>query len=121
MLPSDARRNLTEYLNHKSKTLSIMEDYSFYFRRYLFWVNDNIGNGDGSQFILEIWKDDPELAKHLSSKWRQTVRGCAAEVGLDPTDGWPVQQLALQRFLLSLSPENLEAYLTYAVKNGRWG
>lgn len=98
-----------------------MEDYSFYFRRYLFWVNDNIGNGDGSQFILEIWKDDPELAKHLSSKWRQTVRGCAAEVGLDPTDGWPVQQLALQRFLLSLSPENLEAYLTYAVKNGRWG
>lgn len=90
---------------------------TFNYQRILTWVNDNIGNGDGTQFIREIWRSDPKLAEHFASKWKQYVRNCAAAIESDTQSGWPVQQLALQQFLMNLSHENLRLFVEYAINN----
>lgn len=91
-----------------------------FLRRLTCWVNDNIGDGDGTQHIRAIWADDPRMATHLCDKWNGCRRQCAGEIGADSEEsGWTVQQLALQRFLMSLSDENLARFVQYIAENGR--
>ena len=96
------------------------EETLFFFQQFLFWVNDNVGSGDGTTFIREIWKDDKRLAEHLIDKWKTCIKKAISVTHEDPdSTNWPTQQLALQDFLMSLSPNNLEKFIDYIIKNGR--
>ena len=96
-----------------------LEDFAFLYQHVLYWVNDNVGNGDGTEWIYEVWGKDSQLADHFASQWRKEVKYCADVIDDPDGTGWPVHQLALHRFLMNLSRDNLELYLGYVLKNTR--
>lgn len=90
-----------------------------FLRRFTLWINDNIGDGDGTQHIRAIWNDDPDMAAHLALKWRQYCLEIADEYeDQDPT-ARTVQILAFQRFILNLDSTNMKRIAMYIAKNGR--
>lgn len=96
------------------------DETMFFFQQFLFWVNDNVGNGDGTEFIRDIWRDDTRLAEHFIDKWKTCINKAISVTHEDPDNtNWPTQQLALQDFLMSLSHDNLEKFIDYVIKNGR--
>lgn len=97
------------------------DDTLFFFRQFIYWINDNVGNGDGTQFIRDIWQDDIRLAEHFVDKWKICIQRAISVTHEDPDcTNWPTQQLALQEFLINLSDDNLEKIIDYINKNGRW-
>ena len=98
----------------------VNEETLFFFQEFLFWVNDNVGIGDGTTFIRDIWHDDTKLMEHFINKWKIYIKRNISVTHEDPDfTNWPTQQLALQNFLMSLSPDNLEKFIDYVIKNGR--
>ena len=96
------------------------EETLFFFQQFLFWVNDNVGIGDGTTFIRDIWQDDTKLAEHFINKWKIYIKEAISVTHEDPdSTNWPTQQLALQKFLMNLSYDNLEKFIDYVIKNGR--
>ena len=83
------------------------------------WINDNIGSGDGTQHNRAIWKDDPEMERHLKSKWDE-YRAREAE-NINATDDTmnEVQRLAFLDFLVSLDDDNTRILIKYIAQNGR--
>lgn len=82
------------------------------------WIYDNIGNGDGTQHIREIWKDDPNMAAHLCDKWLgkvQKAKQCAGE----DADASAVQGIALIDFLTSLDEKEHRTFIRHIAENGR--
>jgi len=97
------------------------DDKTIFLRKLLFWVNDNVGNGDGTQHIRTIWQDDPKMAEHLVSKWNNYINECCSATNEQPENtNWPTQQLALIRFLFSLSDNNLQVFINHIMANGRF-
>ncbi len=97
-----------------------MNETTIFLQKLLYWINDHVGDGDGTQHIREIWKDDPELAEHLVSKWNKYINECCSATNEQPENtNWPTQQLALNRFLFSLDRHNLQVFIDYVMKNGR--
>ncbi|MBR1630670.1 MAG: hypothetical protein IJ680_02320 [Paludibacteraceae bacterium] len=47
------------------------------------WMNDNLGDGDGTQYIREIWKQEPDMASHLASKWLGYLEQAKENTGID--------------------------------------
>lgn len=98
------------------KTTEIL---SHFLRMYVLWVNDNIGDGDGTRLIMSIWEDDPTMAAHLLSKWNGYRRRAAEEIGTEDDTRSDVQLVALQNFLVSLDPRNTEIFTKYVAEHSR--
>lgn len=93
----------------------------FFLRNLIYWINDHVGDGDGTQYIRAIWKDEPELVEHFVAKWNKCVEDCSHVTHEDPhCSNWPTQQLALLQFLMCLSEDNLQIFIDYIIINGRW-
>lgn len=82
------------------------------------WIYDNIGSGDGTQHIREIWRDDPQMADHLSGKWLEKAARARVEAG-PGADSTAVQRLALIDFLTSLDARNHAVFIQWIAENGR--
>lgn len=91
---------------------------SNFMRRLELWIYDNIGDGDGTDHIRTIWKDDPHMAAHLTDKWNGYVRKARSTAGAD-ADEHAVQTLALMEFLVSLDENNHRTFINYIAENGR--
>ena len=83
------------------------------------WINDNIGSGDGTQHIWAIWKDDPEMARHLKSKWNEYRTREAENINATDDTMNEVQRLAFLDFLVSLDDDNTRILIKYIAQNGR--
>lgn len=98
--------------------MNTTELLSSFLRRLTLWINDNIGDGDGTQLIENIWKDEPQMAGHLRMKWLSYCDDSIQETGQDASR--KVTHLyALQRLILSLDAKNMETFCKYIAENGR--
>lgn len=91
---------------------------SAFLGRLELWIYDNIGNGDGTQHIHEIWKDDAAMADHLCDKWRSYVARARENSGKH-ADESSVQTIALMYFLTSLDAHNHSTFIKFIAENGR--
>lgn len=87
--------------------------------KYVLWINDNIGSGDGTALIREIWKDNPAMAEHLTIKWNGCRRETARDLETDDEGSRFVQIIALQRIMVSLDRRNTEILAEYIANNAR--
>ena len=83
------------------------------------WVYDNIGSGDGTNHIKEIWQAEPDMCAHLCNKWNAYKAKAAQETGCRDLNDRNIQKLAFMEFLGGLDEANMDTFIHYIAENGR--
>lgn len=83
------------------------------------WVYDNIGSGDGTNHIKEIWQAEPDMCAHLCNKWNAYKAKAAEETGCRDLNDINIQKLAFMEFLGGLDEANMDTFIQYIAENGR--
>ena len=83
------------------------------------WIYDNIGNGDGTNYIKDIWQSDPIMCNHLCDKWNTYKAHAVEQTGCMDLNDRNIQKLALIEFLGSLSTNNMDIFIQYIAEKGR--
>lgn len=83
------------------------------------WIYDNIGTGDGTNHIKEIWQAEPDMCVHLCDKWNAYKAKAAEETGCRDLNDRNIQKLAFMQFLGNLDETNMDTFIQYIAENSR--